>query len=48
MLLDEAVAEADSASYPAKDLLLYSPLQKVGRVRREVASLSEAAVSNTL
>ena len=48
MLLDEAVAKADSAPYPAKDLSLDSPFQKVGRVRREVASLTEAAVSNFL
>jgi hypothetical protein len=30
MLLDEAVAKADSAADPAKDLSLDSPFQKVG------------------
>ena len=48
MLLDEVVTKADSASDSAKDLPLDSPFQKVGRARREVASPSEAAVSEFL
>ena len=48
MLLDEAVAKAYSAFDPAKDLSLNSPFQKVGWARRKVASLGEAALSNTL
>ena len=48
MLLEETVTKADSAPYAAKDLLLDSPFQKVSRVRREVTSLSEAAVSDFL
>jgi hypothetical protein len=48
MLLDKAVAKAYSAPYPAKDLSLYSPLQKVGRAWREHASPSEAALSDFL
>ena len=48
MLLDEAVAKADSAPHPAKDLRLDSPFQKVVRAWREVARPSEAAVSDFL
>jgi hypothetical protein len=48
VLLDEVVAEADSSSDPAKDLLLDPPFQKVVRAWREVASPSEAAVSDFL
>src|SRR5215218_5256512 len=48
MLLDEIVAEAYSAPYPAKDLRPDSPFQKVMRAWREVASPSEVAVSDLL
>jgi hypothetical protein len=48
VLLDEVVAEADSASDPAEDLSLDSPFEKVVRVWREVASPSEAAMSGFL
>ena len=48
MLLDEVVAEADSAPDPAKDLYPDSPFQKVIRAWREVAGPSEAAVSDLL
>ena len=48
MLLDEVVAEAYSAAHPAKYLPLDSPFQKVVRAWREVASSSEAAVSDFL
>jgi hypothetical protein len=48
MLLDEAVAKADSAPHPAKDLRLDSPFKKVVRAWREVPNPSEAAVSNLL
>jgi hypothetical protein len=48
MLLDEAVAKADSATHPAKDLPLDSPFQKVRRAWRELANPSEAAVGDHL
>jgi hypothetical protein len=48
VLLDEVVTEAYSSSDPAEDLCLYSPFQKVVWGRREVASPSEAAVSDLL
>ena len=48
MLLDEVVAKADSAPHSAKDLLLDSPFQKVVGAWRELASPSEAAVSDFL
>jgi len=48
VLLDEVVAEADSASYLAKDLLLDTPFQEVGGAGREVTSLGEAAMSDFL
>ncbi|MDQ3925772.1 MAG: hypothetical protein M3272_02110 [Actinomycetota bacterium] len=48
MLLDEAVAKAGSTPYPAKDLSLTSPFQRIGRARREVASPREEAVGDFL
>ncbi len=48
MLLDEAVAKAGSTPYPAKDLSLTSPFQRIGRAWREVASPREEAVGDFL
>jgi hypothetical protein len=48
VLLDEIMAEAYSAPYAAKDLLLNAPFQKVVRAWREVASPSEVALSDFL
>jgi len=48
VLLDKVVAKADSAPDPAKDLSLDPPFQKIGGARREVASLSKAAVCDFL
>lgn len=48
MLLDEVMAKADSASYPAKDLSLDSPFQKLGWSWREVTRLMEADVRGFL
>jgi hypothetical protein len=48
VLLDEVVTEAYSSPDPAKDLFLNPPIQKVFRVWREIASPSEAAVSDFL
>ncbi len=48
MLLDEAVAKAGSTPYPAKDLSLTSPFQKIGRAWREIASPREEAVGEFL
>jgi hypothetical protein len=48
VLLDEVVAEAYSASDPAKDLPLEPPFQEVARAWREVAGPSETAVSDFL
>ena len=48
MLLDEVVPKAESAPYPAKDLSLNSPFQKIGRAWREVANPREEAVGDFL
>jgi hypothetical protein len=48
VLLDEAVAKADPASDPAKDLSLNSPFQKVIWAWGKVSSPSEVAVSGFL
>jgi len=48
VVLDEAVAKADSAPYPAKYLSLYSPFQKVHGAWREVALPSETSVGDFL
>ena len=48
VLLDEVVAEAYPAPDTARDLLLDTPFEKVVRAWREVASPSEAAVSDFL
>jgi len=42
------VAKADSTPYPAKDLSLNSPFQRIGRAWREVASPSEEAAGDFL
>ena len=48
VLLDKVMTKANSAPDPAKDLLLDAPFQKVVRIWREVASPSEAAMSDFL
>ena len=48
MLLDKAVAKADSTPYPAKDLSLTSPFQRISRTWREVASPREEAAGDFL
>jgi len=48
VLPDEAVPKAVSTPYPAKDLSLTSPFQRIGRAWREVANPREDAVGEFL